>query len=246
MPERVDSYFSAPAAWMNWIEEGSEKLVECPVPGISALQVIGATGLPCECDSQGRFVWTTERPRQVLIRWMEEGEVNEVSLPLLDAYGRLAAAALPALDVEQAWWQLANFPAPPDTEVDEPDESEVDGKKSAEMKSLSSRQSQSYPIREMMQLVENIADKQTEVLKADWQSWCIRLEQCLVQARHSETLRVFVEMNLNPISPLWERPFRPVYAEDAQSPEGLKYEKALRAFEASWKVESLNRIGDGS
>jgi hypothetical protein len=101
-----------------------------------------------------------------------------------------------------------------------------------------------YPVRQMMQLVENIAAKQTSVSEADWVTWCTRLEQCLIQAAGSNVLEEFLKLNLNPLSPLWHSPFRPHFATTAETNEGRRYEETLKRVEAAWNVAGLSKIGD--
>ena len=58
----------------------------------------------------------------------------------------------------------------------------------------------SYPVRQMMQLIENIAAKQTAVPKADWTTWCSRFEQCLTQAAGSQVCWMPYRSVLKPAS----------------------------------------------
>jgi hypothetical protein len=95
-----------------------------------------------------------------------------------------------------------------------------------------------------MQLIENIAAKQTSVSKVDWVTWCTRLEQCLIQAAGSRVLEEFLKLNLNPLSPLWHCPFRPAFASTGETEEGLLYESVLKRVEAAWNVAGLSRFGD--
>jgi hypothetical protein len=96
----------------------------------------------------------------------------------------------------------------------------------------------------MMQLVENIAAKQISISKADWVTWCTRLEQCLIQAAGSKVLEEFLNLNLNPLSPLWHCPFRPAFAATSETAEGLRYEGVLKRVETAWNVADLSRFGD--
>jgi hypothetical protein len=101
-----------------------------------------------------------------------------------------------------------------------------------------------YPVRQVMQLIENIAAKQTSVARADWVTWCTRFEQCLIQAADSKILQEFASLQLNPLSPLWHTPFRPSFAETAETAEGSLYETVLKRVEDAWKVAELQRIGE--
>jgi hypothetical protein len=96
----------------------------------------------------------------------------------------------------------------------------------------------------MMQLVENIAAKQTDISLADWAAWCIRMEQSLCQAAESPVADTFRKLELNPLSPLWQPPFRPVFAESAETAEGRFYEDVLGRIEVLWGVIELKKIGE--
>ena len=100
----------------------------------------------------------------------------------------------------------------------------------------------SYPIRQMMELVESIAAKQTEIEEADWMLWCNRLEQTLNQARESLAVNAFRELGLNPLSPLLAMPFRPPFAETSVSNAGQLYEDTLKRIEKAWGVDQLGAI----
>jgi hypothetical protein len=162
---------------------------------------------------------------------------------VIDEFGRIAATILPRLDIEEVWSQLANFPMPPDEEellADGNAESTDDSAQQGSGASLMAN----YPVRQMMQLVENIAAKQTSVSKADWATWCTRLEQCLIQAAGSNVIEEFLKLNLNPLSPLWYCPFRPAFAINTETAEGLQYESVLKRVEIAWNVAGLSRFGD--
>jgi len=156
--------------------------------------------------------------------------------------GRLAATRMPELDLDEAWSQLANFPMPPDDEDIIAEGREVIGGAaggSHTQQTMGSR----YPVRELMQLVENIASKQTSILKVDWSMWCNRLEQCLIQSKESPVLTEFRDFKLNPLSPLWHEPFRPDFAIDDTTYEGKMYEDTLKSIENAWRVNKLPSIG---
>ena len=95
-----------------------------------------------------------------------------------------------------------------------------------------------------MVLIEKIADKQTRVQPLDWAAWCKRLQQCLEQTKDCPVLQAFKELELNPLSPLWEAPFRPNFAQDEKTPEGQIYEATLQRVEQAWNVQSLTPFGE--
>lgn len=162
---------------------------------------------------------------------------------MIDEFGRVAATSMPALDIEEAWSQLANFPMPPDEE-----ELLADGNlgvgNGVATPIFEASAAANYPVRQMMQLVENIAAKQISVTKADWVLWCTRLEQCLIQATGSPVIDEFLKLSLNPLSPLWHGQFRPDFAIDPETLEGLRYEDVLKRIETAWNVAHLTRFGE--
>jgi hypothetical protein len=102
----------------------------------------------------------------------------------------------------------------------------------------------SYPIRQMMELVESIAAKQTGINEMDWTLWCNRLEQTLGQAADSASVKYFRDkLGLNPLSPLRHQPFRPLFAENSDSESGKLYDETLVRIEENWNVNELRPIG---
>ena len=96
----------------------------------------------------------------------------------------------------------------------------------------------------MMDLLEQIAARQTEIFPADWPAWCTRLEQTLSRVAESPVVAYFRSLGLNPLSPLRVPAFRPNFAEDATGPEGRLYEAMLDRIEAQWKTGDLAMIGE--
>ncbi|MDH4099094.1 MAG: hypothetical protein OEV28_00790 [Nitrospirota bacterium] len=243
MPERDCQFVAAPVAWLYWNENADKRWLTAADDATVPFEVLDDGGEPCYSDGKRRFLWVGNRPRFVRLRWDVGGQMQESTVSILDEYGRLAATALPEIDLDEAWWQLANFPMPPDDEelVNEDDQVA----QSATRPQLARPTLAAvYPIRQMMQLVENIAAKQTAISEVDWASWCTRLEQCLIQATDSSVVEVFREkIKINPLSPLWHAPFRPAFAETAYTEEGQRYEDALRRVEMEWNVASLTKIG---
>jgi hypothetical protein len=163
-------------------------------------------------------------------------------LPIIDQFGRIAAAELKPIDtVTDALLQLEYFPQPPDYGNDN-DVDEYENNGNGQSKDTTLRTG-SYPIRRMMKLIESIADRQTRIAKQDWPLWCNRFEQTLIQAKDSVETKTFVEIGLNPLSPLWHAPFRPDFAETCSSEEGTMYETALRRIEEAWQCNLLQKIG---
>lgn len=242
MPEREVQFVAAPIAWLFWCEDMGIGLLKVPDWTTESFEILNEAGEPCPSDEEGRFLWSDNRPRQARLRWEKDGKIQQSLVPVIDEFGRIAATALPQIDLDEAWWQLANFPMLPDEEDLPPDDDPKAPSKSNE-RSFTPTPDAIYPTRQMMQLIENIAAKQTSVYQVDWQAWCTRLEQCLIQASGSPVLEAFIELEINPLSPLWHAPFRPPFAETAATLEGQCYETVLRRVEAEWKVASLRKIG---
>lgn len=241
MVERETAFLAAPVGWLDWQENEGGNCLTATVKGPQAFDVLDGAGRPCPQVNPGCFEWPGERPRQVQVRWLAPDGDHTCSVPVLDGYGRFGGTALPAIELDAAWWQLDGFPLPPDVEgpVDAGEPGAGTGHGPAQGQTRESR----YPVREMMQMIENIAARQTALRESDWAAWCIRLRQTLEQAAGSAAVSHFIALGVNPLSPLREAPFRPLFAEDALTLGGQRYESALRAIESAWGVAALPALG---
>ncbi|MBL4835038.1 MAG: hypothetical protein JKY26_13795 [Pseudomonas sp.] len=239
MEQREAMYVAPPVTWLTWHESDSVSELRTDGSGIAAIELLDSAGIACLRTTAG-FRWCEARPREVCIRWKADDQHREARIPVVDQYGRIAAAELPAIDIDEAWWQLADFPMPPvaDDEGDAGDENE--GKHCSQGRSVPVA---SYPIRQMMDLIESVAAKQTEINQLDWALWCNRLEQALGQAVDSVPVQYFRdELKLNPLSPLRHQPFRPLFAESSDSESGSLYDETLTRIELNWNVAELSPI----
>lgn len=243
MPDPETCYVAPPVAYLTWaVEDERGLLLTSDDSKDAAFDVLNESGQACHRDSAKGFQWQGKRPRQVQVRWRTDDQEQKAWVPVIDELGRVAGTVLPPIDIDEAWGQLANFPMPPEDE-------EIDANGDGEPHNCGDHPGPfvtviaKYPVRQIMQLIENIAAKQTAVARADWVTWCTRFEQCLIQAANSKILQEFANLQLNPLSPLWHTPFRPGFAEDASTLEGALYEKALKRVEDAWKVADLHRIG---
>lgn len=208
--------------------------------------VLDSTGNTCLRKPHGGFIWSGPCPRQVTVRWLVENSTTKSTLvPVIDEFGRVSASPLQTMELDDAWRQLETFPMAPDDADDEfggdsvPLDAETDNGSSS-AKIVAGR----YPVRTMMELIEKIADRQTEIRQSDWTAWCHRLEQTLIQSAGSDVLTQFKLLKMNPLSPLQHAPFRPEFAETAVTAEGKIYEEALSRVEKIWEVAELPAIGE--
>jgi hypothetical protein len=245
MVENEVRFLAAPVSWVYWSVENETRWLTVLDNASQPYELLDEEGQPCGRDgASNRFMWKSSRPRLVQVRWLESGAAHLSSVPVLDEFGRFAANALPSIDMVEAWSQLANFPMPPDDEDLPSDDGPAQGDIATKVQAPNTSVNAVYPVRRIMQLIENIADKQTEVSRTDWAAWCTRLEQCLVQTSASPELNIFRQLTINPLGPLRQPPFRPAYAEDASSDEGRRYEAVLRKIEMAWDVGSFTNFGE--
>lgn len=244
MTPRDSNYTAPPFAWLNWHAE--DNTLQPPEAVNSDFAVLNAAGSACLRTETG-YLWPDQQPRQVRCRWNSADQQHECDLPVIDQYGRIAATALPSIGLDEVLWQLSDFllPLSKDDDNADIDQDVSDGYDDQHSPRTPSGNS-SYPIRQMMELIEGIARQQTEIAKMDWQLWCLRLEQTLAQAKHCPAIEAFQTLGLNPISPLWHAAFRPAYAETDSSEEGRIYERVLRNIEKIWGVNHLAAIGEQS
>ena len=248
MPPPGPPFIAPPVAWLVWTSTPEGGRLQPPA-GTTAtgFAILDPADQPCHMDVTG-FAWRTAKPRQILIRWTSEGWEHRCLIPVMDEFGRLAASALTALDFDSAWWSLENFPAAADGDDGSDDTGDVDPedpKKTALAAVLSAGAGGvgAYPVRQMMELVERIASRQTIVLQADWPAWCARLEQTLARLEESPVLTYFCTLGLNPLSPLRVPAFRPAYAESSESVYGAIYESMLARVDVRWKTADLPVMG---
>lgn len=240
MPEQGASFVAPPIAWLAWLEADTGGYLQSSQVLPEDLCVLNEAGNPC-AKRQNGFWWPECKPRQVRVRWQDEGQERECLIPVMDEFGRLAATELTRLEFDEAWWALVGFPAARDVDGgpddEEPTQQTSGGNSSAALVPA-------YPIRQMMELVENIAAKQTGITPADWTAWCARLEQTLSQIAGSPVLAYFHTLGLNPLSPLSVAAFRPSFAETADSAGGRLYEATLARINEKWGTTNLLTIGE--
>ena len=244
--ELPETEFTAPpVSLLVWVVVGGELgRLEVLDGDNSGFEVMSSAGAPCERFGDMQFVWQGDVPRQVKIQWVaEHGAEMTAWVAVMDSYGRLAATPMLDIGLEEAWWQLDNFPMPPEDEDLQADGAVAAAGAGFTLPEPSRVTTANYPIRKMMQLVENIASRQTAVTLVDWNMWCDRIEQVLTQAARCGTPAVFVRLGINPLSPLRSPPFRPTFAETDQTPQGQRYERALDRIERAWHVADLVPLG---
>ncbi|MGF6296377.1 hypothetical protein [Paraburkholderia youngii] len=246
MPEREDAYLAAPVAWFAWHPTGDDSgELSVSDDARGAFEVVGVSGEACARKSGANiFLWHGLRPRVVSVRWQAGDRVAIADIPVVDEFGRVAAAALPALELEEAWWQLASFPQPPGDDVDGGD-TDIDGTPHAAPPRGEHSRAR-YAVREMMNFIERLAERQTAVAEPYWSAWCCRLEQTLALLADSDGVRAFREMQLDPLAALRVESFRPTYAECGETPHGHAYEALLDRIGERWQMARAEPIGEAS
>jgi len=246
MEQRDAIYVKPPVAWLEWHKADGVCELRIGDDSNANVDVLDSAGNACR-KTQSGFEWGEEaQPRQVCIRWQANGQTCDSLIPVVDQYGRIAATELPSIDIDEAWWQLADFPLASYDDSGEDRDGGADESEDKVNKKGRSEPIASYPIRQMMELLESIAAKQTEIDEIDWALWCNRLEQTLGQAGDSVPVKYFRdELKLNPLSPLYHHSFRPSFAENNDSEPGKLYDETLGRIEVNWKVNDneLSLIG---
>ena len=238
-----DSYIAPPIAYLEWDEEA--RLLHIPGGSDGGDIQVECGGSCCERVAKS-FLWPQERPRMVRIRWTGSGTRHSALLPVVDRYGRIAAAPLRAIGLDEAWQRLEEFPMPMEPDDEGEGEGGHDGQDvpPPDRNAAARGAAGSTPIRRMMELVESVALRQTALDERDWLPWCSRLEQTLSQARGSDAVSTFREdLRLNPLHPLRNAAFRPDFALDGTTMAGRIYEATLERIEADWGVAALAGLG---
>ncbi|MFH8136341.1 hypothetical protein ABU178_19545 [Pantoea osteomyelitidis] len=238
MAERP-SHFAPPVAWLRWKtrDEGNHLLTSPDLP-LTTIMVLNRDGMACRQTHEG-VEWQGDMPRSVTIRWQSDHGEQCVSIPVIDELGRIAATPLWPLSLDEALWQLAHFPVAPDVEPSDEEEDLNLSAMPADEALSGGQRVDVHPIRQMMALIEGIADRQTQLAESDWRLWCRSLEQALIQASHHDDIVRFRDTGINPLSALREAAFRPVFAENDASEAGQNYLQMLDRVEHAWGVSAL-------
>lgn len=243
MEERTP-YFAPPITWLKWTpladSQGTLHYSGSPENNITAF---APGGTSCPLVSQG-FLWQGEMPRWVDIAWPADNGTQSAKIPVVDALGRIAATPLRPLDLEEVLWQLSSFPHTPDVDFADPTSMLTTSTAGSFTINSDDQPVSSQPVRQVMALIEGIAERQTTLPESQWLYWCRSLEQALIQASNNGDITRFRDLGINPLSPLREAPFRPVYAEDDQSDKGQDYLQMLMRIEQAWGVDSLRNFGE--
>lgn len=242
MAGRETQFAALPFSYLCWraAEGGGWLLPESPAL-LAGVSLHDGMGGELGRSAQDGAWWPGAIPRQVRLSW-DNGE-RSAAVPVIDGFGRIAGGQLASLDLDAASWELERFPG--STNEDGPPDG--DGPPAVPPVPAGPRAGAGgagqYAVRKMMVLVEQIAEKQSSLHEADWQAWCYRLEQVLIQARDNPARDEFAKLALNPFSPLYHPPFRPGYAETGDSAAGKLYEAVLQRLEQAWDVAGFDAIG---
>lgn len=249
MPDRPPAYVAPPIPYLRWknAREGTGRLLlpaGNDTAAMSGMTVLDPGGAECARDAAG-IIWNGSRPLEVTVAWSAAGQRCSERVAVVDEGGRIAAADLTPVPLGEVWGLLADFPLPPGDDEDEPDEAPSrtpDGNADHPLQARPAAKSGSYPIRRVMELVEQIAARQTALQEADWTAWCVRLEQGLTQAKDDAEIAEFRALGLNPLSPLRTTAFRPDFAQDGTTAFGRTYEATLERIAKAWRVDKLEPL----
>lgn len=245
-----EDHLASPCPWLVWHNDADGAWLLVPEGSVEPeldLSVVSPDGNRL-AFGDGRVKWPSIQPRSVCLTWESEGAEHQSQVPVMDANHRLAATELPSLALSEAWLQLAAFPQVPEVDL-EPQDGEPGAWAAPGTTTTTTGPSSEtdYPVRRMMELLENIASKQTQIPRADWSRWCRSLEQTLKQAKECDVVRYFrdqPEPRINPLSPLRQPCFRPPFAEDEGSAEWAQYEAVLHRVVTDWDLGGAHDLGE--
>jgi hypothetical protein len=244
-PERPVLFLAPPIAYLT-LEEAPLRLR--PPPGVDmapwGVTLRTTSGGEVALAADGNFPWFDPIPAEVLVRWTEKGAPHEALVPVLDGFGRIAGRVLPPLSLDELEDELRAFPDPPDVADDDDDEPGGDaGERGGAGSAFGPRvlTVARYPVREVMQAVEVIAERQIQVAAPRWAEWCVRLEQALVRMRDDEAVVKVRELGVNPLAVLRRAEFRPDHSRAGIG--DTLYLAALRRAEVAWRLEGLAPLG---
>jgi len=246
------AYFAAPVSALMWRagENGAELAAPATAEPYEVFRVEAPDSpLPkSERESEpgvSVFAWPDDEPKpvEVEIRWQQGNKQKRERVPVMDKYGRLAAVETkPVSSMDKVMDLIEDFSACPESEEDPPPPPPTPEAPPTEAPPTddrkTERQAANYPVRSMMKKLEQIAEKQTGLLEADWALWCSRLEETLTLAKDCPEAELFKKWQINPFTPLLEECFLPDFvAKEGQPGERKKkLEKALEKAARAWDV----------
>lgn len=239
MPDRPTAFLAPPVSWCRYVAASDDSVACLLLPDhVLPVEILDTELQACVRLGPQSVAWPGEQQPSVTVRWQENGVVNQCSIPVIDAAGRIAAMSLPQLDLESAWFQLQQFPNAPAEEDSEGDAREFDHNDTppAARHSIASDSG----IRAMMRLIENVAHKQSGISLADWDAWCVSLEQALRQAAHCGAVEAFAaEVALNPLIVLGQPCSLPAFAHEVESPQNKRLQRLLSDVAGCWGVVDM-------
>jgi hypothetical protein len=239
MPERLPAFVAPPVSWCRYLprQDGQPARLVLPEHGVP-VEVLDTAGTACASIGPQEVAWPGAPQPSVVVSWSVAGQQLRCSIPVIDSAGRVAAVELPKLDIESAWWQLAQFPQAPAEEDSGTDTRDFET--GAALAATAAPDPVDSAIRTMMRLVENVADKQAGLAEADWDAWCISLEQTLLQAADCPVVDAFAQrLAINPLAVLRDACSLPLFARDPASAALTRYLPVLDAVEECWGVRGL-------
>jgi hypothetical protein len=248
MEEREEQFMAPRIPYVLWLDDSDTRTLQLPEDCqhfSTEIELLhpNSDQSPCKLGESG-YIWDGDRPRLVKIRWKSDSSI-EKSVPVVDTQGRIAATEYPAQSLNDALADLMGFPFPPEMSDDDDysaDDYETDGT-STTSQAGHAAQVADYPIRTVMLLVERIADKQCALTEPQWNVWCKQLENRLLhldaECEQKNPLLFFRnQLKVNPLCPLRNPAFLPVFAEDKNSEQYKKYAATLDAIEAKWGLDA--------
>lgn len=236
MPERPAAFLAAPVSWCRYLPALADRPARMVLPAHDLhVEVLDTTDQVCPAVGPLEVAWLGPPQPSVVVRWYVDGRPLRCTIPVIDEAGRVAAVELPKLDIESAWWQLAQFPQPPAEEDSDAEKRDFEAGKALPGTVVPNPVDSA--IRTMMRLVENIAERQARLTPADWEPWCISLEQALRQAADCTVVLTFSQrLALNPLAVLRNTCSLPAFARDLASTARVRYLQVLEAVERCWGV----------
>jgi len=243
-PDKGEDYPAPPVSFALWQGPGLRLPVQ-EDPSVPC-QIIASDKKPC-VEQDGLFIWPASRPSKVDICWYEDGARQFATVPVIDEFGNVGAIPAPAQSIAEALDRLGDFPllSCPDDPENEGDDNTPDGSGEGGSRSAApAAPAVPYPVRTIMSLVERIAEKQTSLTEAEWPRWCMQLEQTFVAMKdNNDVAAIVAQLNINPLQALYAAPFRPSFAEHADTEASKMYEHTIAAIESAWGLQDKQALG---
>ncbi len=241
--EPEEPSLAPPVAYLKW----KKGRLKAPEEYQNALKepvyLVLSNGEPFRLEIKG-VNWPGEQPRSVEVLWNDQQ--NRQSVPVVDELGRFASGPPTPLSLAAALDVLKGDVLTLDEDHQDDVSEDAAPRTGPALSGANRPHNANYPVRQMMQLIEVIGERQCAQHPNDWSAWCRRLQDLLGRLKDDGAVRYFREvLEIDPLPVLCRDEWLPEEGIAAEHRNVLR--KVVHEIQQQWRVIHLeNRLGEES